>query len=455
MFILFSLGLLPARRSTRAAQRESSLALRRTQPVAILNSDAWADLGLCSPLCATVTKLLGDSSVPSEPQQLAWSHLITGEDTALISEAGSGKTLAYLLPLLQGLLGPLSDDEDALLEILTADTPLPVTSTGVLLVVVPTQDLVQQVLALAAALSAELPLSVGPASAQDDSMHVVVGTVPAAAAWLGSKAWVGRRSTYVADGPGAGRPALRLVVDEADVCLAGVQRKGTSSKLPIMQLLSAHKTQQRRADPDATIGGGVQLVLASATMPGQNKASMGAFVQRRFPHIHWVRSAGAHRPVVGLETEFIQLASSESSSRVAALLSALQEADARTVIFANSASAAEHAAELLRSEGIDCHVFHPQLAPEERAHALETLHSRAHGVLVCSGLAARGIDFVGVELVLQYELAPNVIEYMHRVGRTARGGGSGRAVALVAQTPSEQSVQKEIERCIRGGWKYI
>ena len=78
------------------------------------------------------------------------------------------------------------------------------------------------------------------------------------------------------------------------------------------------------------------------------------------------------------------------------------------------------------------------------------------GVLVCSGLAGRGLDLREVGSVLQYQLAPHVVEYMHRIGRTARAGRGGHAVSLVsAASAAEQRLVAEVERCERGSWKFL
>ena len=77
-------------------------------------------------------------------------------------------------------------------------------------------------------------------------------------------------------------------------------------------------------------------------------------------------------------------------------------------------------------------------------------------MLVCSGLAARGIDLPDVRLVIEYQTAPNLVEHVHRIGRTARAGREGRAVSLVnAASDNERDLVGEIERCRKGGWKYM
>ena len=73
-----------------------------------------------------------------------------------------------------------------------------------------------------------------------------------------------------------------------------------------------------------------------------------------------------------------------------------------------------------------------------------------------AGLGARGLDLPDVAMVVEYQLAPNVVEHVHRVGRTARAGKAGKAISLVhAASENEASIVNEVERCRRGGWKYL
>ena len=58
--------------------------------------------------------------------------------------------------------------------------------------------------------------------------------------------------------------------------------------------------------------------------------------------------------------------------------------------------------------------------------------------------------------VIEYQMAPNVVEYVHRVGRTARAGRRGRAVSLFNEaSENEASLVKEVQRCVKGQWKYL
>ena len=101
-------------------------------------------------------------------------------------------------------------------------------------------------------------------------------------------------------------------------------------------------------------------------------------------------------------------------------------------------------------------VFHPDVPAADREAALARFRASADGLLVCSGLASRGIDVPDVRLVIEYQMAPNIVEHVHRVGRTARAGREGTAVSLVsADSANEAALVKEVQRCTRGGWKYL
>ena len=117
---------------------------------------------------------------------------------------------------------------------------------------------------------------------------------------------------------------------------------------------------------------------------------------------------------------------------------------------------AEGVRRLLDGSGVPCGLYHPNVPPEARRAALRALEAEGSGVLVCSGLGGRGLDVDSVGTVVQYQLAPHMVEYMHRVGRTARAGRPGHAVSLVNRdSPTEQALVAEVQRCERGAWKFV
>ena len=109
-----------------------------SHPPRLCDASSFAALGVIAPLCLRLDLL--QLHRPMEAQALAWPHLHSGEDAVLVSEAGSGKTLSYLLPLIQSVW-EAEERGDA--------------ESGQVAVVVPTQDLAVQVLRVARQLCAE------------------------------------------------------------------------------------------------------------------------------------------------------------------------------------------------------------------------------------------------------------------------------------------------------------
>jgi ATP-dependent RNA helicase DDX47/RRP3 len=79
------------------------------------------------------------------------------------------------------------------------------------------------------------------------------------------------------------------------------------------------------------------------------------------------------------------------------------------------------------------HTQHGQLAQPKRLAALNKFKAGERTILIATDVAARGLDIPSVDLVINYDLPANSKDYIHRVGRTARAGRSGRAITVVTQ----------------------
>jgi ATP-dependent RNA helicase RhlE len=119
----------------------------------------------------------------------------------------------------------------------------------------------------------------------------------------------------------------------------------------------------------------------------------------------------------------------------------------RTLVFMRTKHGANRLAEQLTRSGIDAAAIHGNKSQGARERALEGFREGTISVLVATDLAARGIDVDGVSHVVNFEL-PNVPEqYVHRIGRTGRAGAAGRAIAFCAD--DERPLLADIERLIR------
>jgi ATP-dependent RNA helicase RhlE len=138
----------------------------------------------------------------------------------------------------------------------------------------------------------------------------------------------------------------------------------------------------------------------------------------------------------------------EAGGKRAALAAILRgEGVGRTLVFARTKHGADKIVKSLEADGIAANAIHGNKGQSQRERALAEFKSGRAPVLIATDIAARGIDVRDVTHVIQHDL-PDVPEtYVHRIGRTARAGASGEAVALVA--PDELGLLRAVERLTR------
>jgi len=108
-----------------------------------------------------------------------------------------------------------------------------------------------------------------------------------------------------------------------------------------------------------------------------------------------------------------------------------------TILFTRTVNETQRIAILLRTLGFQALPLHGQLSQSNRLGALNKFKSKARDILVATDVAARGLDIPSVDLVINFDLPQDSDTYVHRVGRTARAGKSGKAVSFVTQYDTE------------------
>jgi ATP-dependent RNA helicase DDX47/RRP3 len=104
-----------------------------------------------------------------------------------------------------------------------------------------------------------------------------------------------------------------------------------------------------------------------------------------------------------------------------------------TILFTRTVNETQRLAVLLRTLGFQALPLHGQLSQSNRLGALNKFKAKARDILVATDVAARGLDIPSVDLVVNFDLPHDSETYVHRVGRTARAGKSGKAVSFVTQ----------------------
>ncbi|MFE6024543.1 DEAD/DEAH box helicase [Streptomyces niveus] len=340
---------------------------------------------------------------------------LSGKDVIGQAKTGTGKTLGFGLPLLERVTVPADVEAGRA-------APEQLTNAPQALVVVPTRELCQQVtndLQTAGKVRNVRVLAIYGGRAYEPQVEalkkgvdVVVGT-PGRLLDL-----AGQRKLDLSHVRG-------LVLDEADEMLdlgflPDVER--------IIQLLPAKR----------------QTMLFSATMPG---AVIG--LARRYmsqpTHISATSPDDAGATVANTTQRVYRAHSMDKPELVARILQA--EGRGLAMIFCRTKRTAADIADQLAQRGFASGAVHGDLGQGAREQALRAFRNGKVDVLVCTDVAARGIDVEGVTHVINYQSPEEEKTYLHRIGRTGRAGASGIAVTLVDwdDIPRWQLINKALD----------
>lgn len=115
----------------------------------------------------------------------------------------------------------------------------------------------------------------------------------------------------------------------------------------------------------------------------------------------------------------------------------------QTLVFCNTLASCRAVEHHLHEHGFSVTSFHGGIPRQKRVRNFELFQSGARRILVCTDLAARGLDIPEVSHVFQFDVATTAVDYLHRAGRTARMGASGTMVCLV--TRRDKRLLSELE----------
>ncbi|MDR0836906.1 MAG: DEAD/DEAH box helicase [Propionibacteriaceae bacterium] len=344
-----------------------------------------------------IVQALADKGIyhPFPIQTMAIPIALTGADLIGQARTGTGKTLAFGIPLLQHII--LEGDEE--FEDLSAP------GKPQALVMTPTRELALQVssdISGAAKYRKARVLTIYGGVSYDDQLDkliegvdIVVGT-PGRVLDL-----VNRHSLDLSQ-------VTRLVLDEADEML-------DMGFLPDVERILAKCALSR------------QSLLFSATMPTQIVALARSHMNQP---VH-VRAEGHDAQVtVPDTTQFVYQTHSLDKPEILGKLLQAPGVE-KMMIFTHTKRAAQRVADDLVDRGFDATSIHGDLSQAAREKALKRFRHNEVRILVATDVAARGIDVAGVSHVVNYECPDDEKTYVHRIGRTGRAGALGVALTLV------------------------
>ncbi|MEP6239572.1 DEAD/DEAH box helicase, partial [Erythrobacter sp.] len=368
------------------------------------DTKTFDDLGLSQPILQALD--LQNYTTPTPIQAQAIPPVLEGRDLLGIAQTGTGKTAAFMLPSI-----------DRLRE---SDNQIPFKSCR-MLVLAPTRELVQQIAVSAKDYGALAGLKVqnivGGTSVNKDrnKLHrgtdILIATPGRLLDLIDQKAF-NLNSVEV------------LVLDEAD---------------QMMDLGFVHALRRI----NELVPKERQTLFFSATMPKAIKELVKNYCRNPVQVSVTPESTTAER----VEQYIFMVQKDEKQSLLDMILSGRHRVPGnfeRILIFTRTKHGADRVVKKLRQSGIESNAIHGNKSQPQRQRALDEFRRGKTSVLIATDVAARGIDIPGVSHVINYEL-PNVPEqYVHRIGRTARAGKDGVAIAFCGE--DERSYLKDIRK---------
>ncbi|GAV69346.1 DEAD domain-containing protein/Helicase_C domain-containing protein [Cephalotus follicularis] len=442
---------------------------------------SWSSLGLSDRLSRALSNAGFDK--PSLVQAACIPSILSGKDVVVAAETGSGKTHSYLVPLMNELCGggvhsgKVTSDQEL--------TPLHSLS----IVLCPNVLLCEQVARMANDLCGDdgepLLRVAAICGRQGWPVHkpdIIVSTPAALLNNIDPKR--NHRSDFLLS-------VKYVVFDEADMLLSGgfenqvfrlinmlrfdeklLSRMYNSGSEKAMELVSdslLHLNLENKdlrqnestsegeeipkgdLDVDDLAEGSTkkhdwkrvreiyerskQYIFVAATLPVNGRKTAGAVLKKMFPDANWISGNYLHCHNPRLEQKWIEVS---LETQVDALIEAVKQGSnlldysagiSRTMVFANTVEAVESVAKILERAGIQCYRYHKATSLDERSKTLVDFREKG-GVFVCTDAAARGVDIPNVSHVIQADFATSAVDFLHRVGRTARAGQYGFVTSM-------------------------
>ena len=336
----------------------------------------------------------GRFTKPTPVQAAAIPQALEGKDVLATAQTGTGKTLAFLIPVIEKLL--------------TQHKP------GIAaLVLVPTRELAMQVATQYNALRGKLPAAA-----------LVVGGLPERQQLMairnGARLMVatpGRLEDYLDRQQVQFNALHTLVLDEADRML-------DMGFLPAIRRIAGTLPKER------------QTLCFSATMEGDMQRLVKDFTKNPIR----LTFGSTLKPAENVRLQAFEV---PMDGKQAMLHHLLGKETGRCLVFSRTKRGTERIAKTLNREGINAAMIHGDRSQSQRTAALEGFQRGRFRVLVATDLASRGIHVQDIVHVINYDLPEVAENFIHRVGRTGRAGGSGVASTLFVKDQRTELFQLE------------
>ncbi len=345
--------------------------------------EAFAALGISERSLTAVARMGFEQPTPVQERSIP--VLLEGRDVVGIAQTGTGKTLAFGIPMADSL-DPEQNDVQGL-------------------VLVPTRELAQQVLGVLIDLSRPFGMQAigllgghaleGDFRALEQGPQIVVGTP-------------GRIKDHLRRGTLSLRRVRLAVLDEADQML-------DIGFLPDITHILGRTPRSR------------QTALFSATMPH----TVTRLIRRYMENPERVAVASDLETVESIEHIYFEVAQRDKVNGLSELIE--RELRGRTLVFSRTKRGVDFLARELQGRGVNVGALHGDLDQRRRDRMVRRFRNGELDILIATNVAARGIDIPEITHVVNYDVPDNAEEYVHRTGRTGRAGREGKAITFASE----------------------
>lgn len=370
---------------------------------------------------------------PSPIQRQAIPIGLQNRDVIGVAETGSGKTAAFLIPLLVWIttLPKIEREEDA-------------DQGPYAIILAPTRELAQQIeeetIKFGKPLGIRTVSIIGGISREDQGFklrlgcEIVIATPGRLIDVLENRYLVLCQCTYV-------------VLDEADRMIDMGFEPDVQKILEYLPVTNQKPDTEEAEDSSKLLANFAtkkkyrQTVMFTATMPPAVERVARNYLRR--PAVVYIGSAG--KPVESVQQIVYMTTNQEKRHRLIQLLE--KGIDPPVLIFVNQKKGVDVLAKSLEKMGFNATTLHGGKSQEQREYALASLKTGLKDILVATDVAGRGIDIKDVSLVINFDMAKNIEDYTHRIGRTGRAGKTGIAVSFL--TPDDSYVFYDLKQVLQ------
>ena len=333
---------------------------------------------------------------PTSIQQKAIPPALDGKDIVGIAQTGTGKTHAYVIPMVQRLQ----------------------LNEGLCLVLAPTRELAVQI---------------------DEVVRVLAGPFGIKTACLiGGMAMRPQQEML--------RRAPRIIVATPGRLIDHLQRHNVSlGKVSMLVIDEADRMLDMGFAPQVeeimkNLPRNRQTLIFSATMASEILRMVNSYM--KLPVNIEIAPSGTTAEGITQEVYVVK-----QESKIVLLEKLLFEHKGSVLLFARTKHGAHKLARAVKAMGHRSAEIHSDKSMSQRRDALEGFKAGRYRVLVATDIASRGIDVYSIEMVINYDLPDDVENYVHRIGRTGRAGAKGQAISFA--TPNQSRDIKNIEKLIK------